>query len=57
VDDDGKGFDMDTIPSGHMGLGIIRERAASIGATLDVDSRPGGGTVAFVFWNGDVQEF
>ena len=56
VDDDGKGFDLDSIPSGHMGLGIIRERAASIGATLDVDSRPGGGTVAFVFWNGDFQE-
>ncbi|TLN14027.1 sensor histidine kinase, partial [bacterium] len=56
VCDDGKGFDLETIPSGHMGLGIIRERAASIGATLDVDSRPGGGTVADIFWAADIQE-
>jgi signal transduction histidine kinase/ligand-binding sensor domain-containing protein len=50
VSDDGQGFDLESVPSGHMGLGIIRERAAAIGATLDVDSRPGGGTMAAVYW-------
>ncbi len=56
ISDDGKGFDLQSVPAGHMGLGIIRERAAAIGATLDVDSRPGGGTVAAVFWSGDYTE-
>ncbi len=56
VSDDGKGFDLQSVPSGHMGLGIIRERAAAIGATMDVDSRPGGGTVADIFWSGDYEE-
>lgn len=56
VCDDGRGFDLESVPSGHMGLGIIRERAAAIGAMLDVDSRPGGGTVAGVFWSGDITD-
>ncbi|TLN26657.1 GAF domain-containing protein, partial [bacterium] len=53
VCDDGKGFDLEGIPSGHMGLGIISERAAAIGATLDVDSSPGSGTMAAIYWNGE----
>ena len=56
VSDDGKGFDLQSMSSGHMGLGIIRERATAIGATMDVDSRPGGGTVADIFWSGDYGE-
>jgi signal transduction histidine kinase len=56
VSDDGKGFDLQSMSSGHMGLGIIRERAAAIGATMEVDSRPGGGTVADIFWSGDYGE-
>lgn len=50
VSDNGKGFDLDTVPSGHMGLNIIGERTSAIGATLQVDSRPGGGTSVFVSW-------
>lgn len=43
--DDGRGFDPSAPPPpGHHGLGNMRARAAELGATLDVDSRPGGGT-------------
>ena len=44
VADDGRGFDDSGVPSGHLGLAIMHERAASIGATLDVDAEPGHGT-------------
>jgi signal transduction histidine kinase len=53
ISDAGCGFDADplAIPPGHFGLGIMRERAASIGATLQVNSRPGDGTVIEVLWH------
>jgi nitrate/nitrite-specific signal transduction histidine kinase len=44
IQDDGLGFDPGAIPSGHMGVAIMRERAASIGASLTVESQPGQGT-------------
>jgi len=46
VRDDGHGFDSahHRVDETHVGLHIMRERAARIGATLDVQSRPGGGT-------------
>ncbi|OGO40727.1 MAG: hypothetical protein A2Z03_07220 [Chloroflexi bacterium RBG_16_56_8] len=47
VEDDGQGFDPHRIPKSaqqFLGLQIMRERAASIGAELEVNSRPGGGT-------------
>lgn len=45
VSDDGCGFDMGrTLGAGHVGLDIMRERAARIGATLELRSRPGEGT-------------
>jgi signal transduction histidine kinase len=45
VTDDGAGFDVQA-PPGRMGLGIagMRERAASIGATLAIASDPGSGS-------------
>jgi signal transduction histidine kinase len=47
VRDDGCGLD-DTVAQagrpGHWGLVGMRERAASIGATLNITSRPGAGT-------------
>lgn len=43
IRDDGQGFDPRG-PSSGMGLRYIRQRAAEVGATLDVISRPGRGT-------------
>lgn len=45
VIDDGRGFDPSAAPlPGHHGLGNMRARAVELGATLEVTSRPGGGT-------------
>jgi PAS domain S-box-containing protein len=44
VRDDGCGFDSHAVPTGHLGLTIMRERAESIGATLDVTTSLGTGT-------------
>lgn len=44
VCDDGQGFDPETVGPDRFGLRIIRERASAIGASLALDSRPGGGT-------------
>ena len=46
VQDDGRGFDPDSVPpdSLHVGLGIMRERAQRIGAVVQVESAPGQGT-------------
>jgi signal transduction histidine kinase len=48
--DDGRGFDSEKIPSGHYGLGMMRERAEAVGAGLIVTSRPGSGTEIAVRW-------
>jgi len=42
VDDNGTGLPAGTVDG--TGLRGMRERAASIGGTLDLDDRPGGGT-------------
>ena len=47
VADDGAGFDISAIKNG-MGLALMRERAAEIGARLTVTSAPGAGTVVTV---------
>ena len=47
IGDDGAGFNPEATPRGEFpkfGLTTMRERASSIGATLDVDSAPGAGT-------------
>jgi signal transduction histidine kinase len=45
VSDDGRGFDTACAPpAGHFGLAGMRERAAEIGARLEVTSRVNGGT-------------
>jgi signal transduction histidine kinase len=44
VVDDGHGFDPAEVPSGHLGLAIMHERAASVGALLDIVSQTGRGT-------------
>lgn len=44
IRDNGQGFDPQSIPEDKFGLRIIRERAASIGATASIHSIPGDGT-------------
>jgi signal transduction histidine kinase len=50
IEDDGLGFEVDSVPAGHMGIAIMRERAASVGATLKVDSQPGLGATVELAW-------
>jgi PAS domain S-box-containing protein len=51
ISDDGRGFDPETIPSGHLGVRIMRERAQKIGATFQIDSKSGDGTIVIVTWS------
>ena len=44
ITDDGKGFDPDRVPDGHLGLAGMRARAAKIGARFSCRSVPGEGT-------------
>jgi signal transduction histidine kinase len=44
VEDDGKGFDPQLVPDGHLGLAGMRARAERIGAQFSCRSEPGGGT-------------
>jgi two-component system nitrate/nitrite sensor histidine kinase NarX len=53
VKDNGRGFDPEQVPSGRLGLGIIRERAAAIGARFSIESRSGQGTTVEVIWPGE----
>ncbi|MGD8626194.1 MAG: histidine kinase [Anaerolineae bacterium] len=50
IHDDGVGFDPENILPDRMGLSIMYERADRIGATLQVDSKPGQGTQIRVEW-------
>jgi signal transduction histidine kinase len=43
IDDDGSGFDP-TAPAAGMGLSNLRERATSLGGTLEIESSPSQGT-------------
>jgi PAS domain S-box-containing protein len=53
IRDDGRGFDLDNVPADRLGLGIMRERAEAMGATLTIESRPGHGTQIAVVWEED----
>jgi two-component system nitrate/nitrite sensor histidine kinase NarX len=50
IKDDGLGFDPGSIPSDHLGMGIMRERAASIRASLQIESQIGQGTTVALGW-------
>jgi signal transduction histidine kinase len=43
ISDDGTGFPEGKLPSGGVGLGVMRHRARAIGADLHIGSTPGGG--------------
>lgn len=51
IRDDGAGFDPATPAPENMGLKIMRERAAAIGARLTVESQPGAGTRVTMVWD------
>jgi signal transduction histidine kinase len=53
IADDGRGCDLDQIAAGRLGLASLRERAADIGATLMIDSRPGAGMRIDLTWKGN----
>ena len=46
--DDGCGFQTSLAPTDHLGLTIMRERAASVGAAISITSQPGAGTEIMV---------
>ncbi len=50
VRDDGKGFSLDSASATSLGLRIMRERADSIGAELEILSSPGKGTEIVLLW-------
>ncbi len=52
VTDDGRGFDQASIRPDSLGLGIMRERASSIGARLAIQSEVGQGTRVEAIWTG-----
>lgn len=53
IRDDGVGFASEKQNSEHLGLGIMHERAAAIGADLTVESRLGYGTRLTLIWCGE----
>ena len=48
ISDNGDGFDEAEVPSGHLGLQIMRERAADVGARIDIDGHAETGTTVTV---------
>jgi nitrate/nitrite-specific signal transduction histidine kinase len=55
VADDGRGFDLEAVRPGSLGLGIMAERAEAIGAGLQVTSSPGEGTRVRAAWHPDAR--
>ena len=51
VRDDGTGFDPNLIPNDRLGIGIIRERAETIAARLEIETAPGCGTRVAAAWS------
>jgi len=50
ISDDGRGFDASEVPPESLGLGIMRERAEAVGATLTIESEIGHGTKVIAVW-------
>ncbi len=51
ITDNGKGFSVSDVSAQSLGTGIMRERAAGIGAKLVINSKPGQGTEISLEWN------
>ena len=50
IRDDGRGFDPTAVPGDHFGLQIMRERMASAGGSMTLESQPGQGTRLRAQW-------
>jgi signal transduction histidine kinase len=50
ISDNGQGFEPGSVSANSLGLGIMRERANAIGATLDISTEKGKGTQITVTW-------
>jgi len=50
VNDDGRGFDPQAVPTDRLGIVTMRERAESIGARLEIASEADRGTVVTLTW-------
>jgi signal transduction histidine kinase len=50
IQDNGRGFDLDSVSAARLGLSFMRERAEKIGAQLAVESQAGQGTRIAVTW-------
>jgi signal transduction histidine kinase len=50
VEDDGVGFDLEAASTEGLGLGIMVERAANVGAEITIDSQIGRGTRLKISW-------
>jgi two-component system sensor histidine kinase UhpB len=50
IQDNGKGFDVKQIAPTSLGLGIMQERAETIGALISIDSIPKQGTTIRILW-------
>ncbi len=54
--DDGVGFLVDQLLPDNLGLRIMHERSAAVGATLDIASAPGEGTTVTAVWRSQAQQ-
>ena len=54
--DNGRGFDVARIRQGSFGMGNMQERAAGIGATINIESKVNEGTEVIVFWQDNAGE-
>jgi signal transduction histidine kinase len=50
IEDNGRGFEINSVTSDHMGLRIMRERAEGIEAVLEIVSEQGNGTRVEILW-------
>jgi len=53
IQDDGLGFEIGSIPPGHLGVAIMRERANSIGASFVIESQLNQGTTVTLDWDAE----
>jgi len=51
--DNGKGINQVDIPSNHLGIGIMKERAQTINADIQFITAPGEGTTIKIYWDCD----